>query len=344
MEETAGRGSTLRRIRVQAIQFSGAKPFYRSPEPEVAYTAEDSWICVRKLGQFLIYPLFLASQGRSVLARQLLRDLHNGVQAADFPELTQIEADWRRNHATESPLTFLARLRGLVEGISLPEAKSAWSRYQSERSLTPSTAWSHKRHTFYKLLQDLKPRTLTDLACNRGWHSRLATEHGMSSIAIDVDESCVRHVYAEANRESRHILPVVMDLTDPSPRYGVGSRELPPAADRLRSEMATAFAVEHHLVFGRHGLEFSDVAKCLSPFTSRWLLVEFVPPAPNTNANPWAWRPESVAWYRLDHFVGAFQEEFERVEVVPRDGGGRQIVICEYPKRKSGPCDTASSQ
>ena len=91
--------------------------------------------------------------------------------------------------------------------------------------------------------------TVLDLGANDGRFSRVAVEAGASlAIAVDGDHLVVDHLYRQlrADGETR-ILPLVMDLSDPSPGLGWRSRERPSFVERVRPDLVLCLAVIHHL-------------------------------------------------------------------------------------------------
>src|SRR5690606_17205378 len=94
-------------------------------------------------------------------------------------------------------------------------------------------------------------------------------------IATDKDETCINKLYLDQNARLLDILPLAIDFRNPSPAYGIDLR-CKAAVDRLKSEMVFALAIVHHLVF-KQSLDFKTIIDNLSIYTTRWLLVEFIP-------------------------------------------------------------------
>ena len=88
-----------------------------------------------------------------------------------------------------------------------------------------------------------------DLGANDGRFSRVAVDAGASlAIAVDGDHLVVDHLYRQLRREGEtRILPLVMDLSDPSPGLGWRGRERPSFVDRVRPDLVLCLAVIHHL-------------------------------------------------------------------------------------------------
>lgn len=321
---------TLERPQSYYLLFDGPRPIYVNPGSIAPLTLRTFRRAVELISGSLIYPLALARDGKSHLARRLLRGAGVGINPEDFPplgELARAITAWLDQLA---PADFLRALSREVEDMPIPDEGSEWSEYYgADAQPTPDSRWSSKQREVRRVLAELRPRTVTDLGCNAGWYARLAAQEGAEVVAADYDETCVNRLYSRALEGGEAVLPLVMDINDPSPAFGPGPGWLPSAAERLRSELVLALAISHHLVFSGMRLTLNQLVGAFAPFTKRWLLVEFVPfdgermPYLRTD------RPECADWYNLDSFVAALGERFSSVSVLPGQPGARNLVLCE---------------
>jgi hypothetical protein len=135
----------------------------------------------------------------------------------------------------------------------------------------------------------------------------------------------MNQLYRQIRKTDRNVYPVVMDFRFPTPARGVANRGFAPATERLRSEMVMCLAAVHHL--GIHaGLSFDLIAEGLRSFTSRWVLVEFVPPEDETAKEYLAGTPRP--WYTEPEFMAALQRRFETVERLPSYESPRTLILC----------------
>ena len=93
-------------------------------------------------------------------------------------------------------------------------------------------------------------RRAWDLGCNTGSFSRIVAEHADHVVAMDGDWMAIEHLYqAQKARPDRgQILPLVVNLSDPSPNQGwrgVERRSLP---ERGAPELTLCLALIHHIV------------------------------------------------------------------------------------------------
>src|SRR6266496_1046682 len=332
------------------VLFEGTKPCYVDFASIVPLTADGDWPAYDEFCRFFVYPLLLCSAGHSRVARWLLHDYDKGVLATEVdrfgrsafsrrplwqhlrlaakkctPRLLHplLGHSWRRcslrkkNLAAKSAdrLADLRRLRKRVEQIPISMPRTAWSEYYEDcfPPFTPSAQWTPKHDSFLRIITELRPRTLLDVGSNRGWFSQLAARLGVQVIASDVDDPSLNKLFRDASAESLPILPIFMDIRSPEPAYGLTYEWFAPATERFRSDMVLALAVVHHLVFTQK-LNFGQIAKALSAFCKRWLVVEFIGPADRYVRE---WNPERYPWYHLDAFLAALGKQYARIRQFP---------------------------
>ncbi len=233
---------------------------------------------------------------------------------------------WRRHleHALEEVFD---RLREEVERIPTVEPRTEWSEYYHAAfpSFDPSPAWSAKHRSVRQVFDEARPATVLDVGCNRGWYSQLAARSGARVVAFDTDETCVTRLHADAADAALPILPLIGDIRNPAPGYGLDNQWIAPATERLRCEWVLGLAIVHHLAF-KMRLSLDQIVQGLSAFSSRGLLVEFIPPDDRYVSE---WRPERLPEYALDTMRAALERRYRVVRVMPSDPEPRVLLRCE---------------
>ena len=100
---------------------------------------------------------------------------------------------------------------------------------------------------------------------------------------------------------------------------------LPSATQRLKSEMALALALVHHMVF-KSNLTFEQITQGLSDFTTKYLLVEFIPKE-DRYVKEW-WTP-AKSWYSLDEFQRSLRRHYSSVTLLESYPEPRVLLLCE---------------
>jgi hypothetical protein len=145
-------------------------------------------------------------------------------------------------------------------------------------------------------------------------------------ICADNDLAAIEKLYRSIRNRPVGILPVYLNIMMP----GGGSR----SADapersvyaRMQCEMALALAITHHLSLTQK-IPFDTIASTLAGYTSRHLLVEFMPWGLGIGKPS----PGLPAWYTLEDFAAAFRPHFQKIEIFRTNAecNERILVVCE---------------
>jgi hypothetical protein len=169
-----------------------------------------------------------------------------------------------------------------------------------------------------------------DLGANDGRFSQLAVDSGARRVvAVDSDQLVVDRLYRRLHATGEHrILPLVLDLADPSPGLGWRGRERPSFVDRVRPDLVLALAVVHHLAL-TNTVPFGHIVDLLADLASP-LVVEFPhrddPMAARLLARK---RAGLFGHYRLDRWEVALRRRFDVVESETLPSGTRTLYGCK---------------
>ena len=168
----------------------------------------------------------------------------------------------------------------------------------------------------------------SDLGANTGRFSRIALQKGATTISFDIDPAAVEKNYLELkeNNESR-LLPLVLDLTNPSPGLGRANNERDSLGNRLNSDLIIALALIHHLAISNN-LPFSKISQILSNL-SQWLIIEFVPKTDSQVQRLLTDREDIFSDYTQKDFEAAFLQHFTIHNVKDCQGSQRCIYLME---------------
>lgn len=174
------------------------------------YKSGDLWIDYRQFCQHFLAPLSLMVYC-DIRRNQLLRIYIDGVPRID-------------NHSG-----IMHRLKWQSDGIE-------WVDYYNEINYTQLG------------LEMAKPRSVWDLWANTGLFSRLASKHGIFTVAFDVDPACVERTYLETVKHQESCLfPLLLDLTNPRSGIGWENKGRTYLINRGPVDMVFALALLHHL-------------------------------------------------------------------------------------------------
>jgi hypothetical protein len=146
----------------------------------------------------------------------------------------------------------------------------------------------------------------------------------MDPVAV---EKNYRHV---VERRERHLLPLLLDLSNPSPRTGWAHEERESFADRGPADLVLALALVHHLAIG-HNLPLPRIAAFFAAL-ARALVIEFVPKEDSQLQRMLATREDIFDRYTRADFEAAFARYFTIEQASPVRETARVIYVMR--KRK----------
>ncbi len=212
-----------------------------------------------------------------------------------------------------------------IEGLNWSPAGTEWSDYTSDNNYTAAAAGS-KRELVTDLLRGRGIRTVWDLGANTGEYSRAARAVAERVVAFDVDPAAVELNYRRVRAEGEGgILPLLMDLTNPSPALGWAHRERRSLEERGPADALLALALVHHLAIG-HNLPLGRIAEFLARL-GRTLVIEFVPKSDSQVQRMLRSRPDIFPCYTREGFEAAFRRSFEIDAVHPVAGSERLLYL-----------------
>ncbi len=238
----------------------------------------------------------------------------------------RVHASFQQRHAGSSgasrarPLSrsafdnLLVSLHSLVRKLDWAPEGTEWANYTEGDSYEPD-ALARKQDLVEGHLAAVAPGTVWDLGANVGVYSRLAASAGADVVSFDVDPACVEQSYREV-RESgeKRILPLLLDLTNPSPAIGWANAERGTLASRGRPDLILALALVHHLAISNN-VPLPRIADTFAQLGEE-LVIEFVPKSDPKVKTLLATRRDVFPGYTREGFEAAFAEHYD---VLARD-------------------------
>lgn len=321
-------GMVLKDASAYNVQFVKGKPIFIDTLSFEAYEEGEPWIAYRQFCSHFLAPLALMALVDVRLA-SLLRTNIDGIPldlASDLlPGMTKLKPGLAMHlhlhgkaskmSATEDVkkvyisktglLASLDSLRGTVEGLRWEVKGTQWADYYSDTNYS-ETAMAEKRRLVGAFLQASGARTCWDLGANTGEFSRIAAELGFETVAWDVDPGAVERAYIA---KIPGVLPLLQDLTNPSPNLGWAGGERDSLEARGPAEVVLALALVHHLAIGNN-VPLADVAAYFARL-GKQAIVEFVPKEDSQVRRLLASRRDIFPTYHLEGFREAFTPFFE---------------------------------
>ena len=204
-------------------------------------------------------------------------------------------------------LALIDGLRRTVQSLKPPRHSSTWGGYTPCTSYSDTAARSKER-IVRELIAESGGSVIWDVGANDGHYSEIAAECEASVVALDADDNAVERMYARSRSQASSILPLVMDLANPSPALGWNLEERRSLFERSNADLVMALALVHHLAIG-HNLPLGHIASFFARLAPR-LILEWVPKSDPMTQRLLASREDIFPEYTLTDLRAAFSPYF----------------------------------
>jgi hypothetical protein len=123
------------------------------------------------------------------------------------------------------------------------------------------------------------------------------------------------------------LLPLLLDLTNPSPSIGWDLRERDSILVRGPADAVMALALMHHLTISNN-VPFESLARFLTRL-GRWLIIEFVPKEDPQAQKLLVWREDIFGDYARETFETVFGRHYRIRESLEVTATGRRLYLME---------------
>jgi len=250
--------------------------------------------------------------------------LHSKAQIAYAN--TKVRPTQRGTRMTKTQhLGILDSLQRTVSRLKRKNDRSEWGKYYTETNYD-ETAFAHKKSLVNDFISSTKAKFVWDIGGNTGEFSRLASQKGIPTISFDIDPIAIEKNYLTSKRENEpNILPLLLDLTNPSPNLGWNNKERMSIFERRLPDAVLALALIHHLAISNN-LPLGHLAQFFSRI-SPWLIIEFVPKSDSQVQRLFLSRKDIFPDYSKKGFETAFTVYFSIQESVNVRNSERKLYL-----------------
>jgi SAM-dependent methyltransferase len=215
-----------------------------------------------------------------------------------------------------------------LKALEPAPAVSKWTDYTEAKSLYSEAEFSEKEAFVAEALALAQPGTVLDVGANEGHFSFLAAKTGASVVAIDSDPAVVGAIWRKAHAKRLDVLPLVVDLTRPTPATGWRNQECESFLDRSRAgfDLAMFLAVIHHMLVTER-VPLDDLLDLAAEITREYALIEYVAPDDPMFKRIVRGREALYSHLTRDRFEAAAKRRFELIRSARIGGLHRWVYL-----------------
>ena len=339
-------GMSLKDASAYNIQFIGTEPRFIDTLSFGELTEHEPWVAYRQFCEHFLAPLALMSRV-DVRLNRLLVFYHEGIPLelasrllpvssyvnlsllthlhvhARFQKQTfkrKPEVNKHRYFGKKALIGLTETLEQLIKSLKVKDNKSHWNSYYEDN--TYSTADQKRKIDFITTVcRQIKPKLVWDLGANMGLYSRVAAQFADYVVAMDSDHACVDSLFMQ--KKQTKILPLWIDLTNPSPALGWENNERKSLLDRGPADLVLALALIHHLAIGNN-VSFAQLAHFFKTI-ARHLLIEFIPKTDPQVKRLLTFRRDIFNEYSEETFMASFSKYFTVTKKINLSHHGRSL-------------------
>ncbi len=352
-KEALNYGMILKDASAYNVQFHHGHPVFIDTLSFSKYVEGTPWVGYRQFCQHFLAPLALMALTDIRLSRMMV-DFIDGIPLDLASKLLPASSKFNYGLLTHIHLHALAQSKYAGSGTEGKKAAGSVSRMglvglienleNTIRKLNwhpEGTAWvdyyqatNYSDHSFgdkikivESLIRKVAPQSMIDLGANTGVFSRLAKGiEGCSIVSTDIDPGAVEVNYLESKKAKEiHLLPLLMDLTNPSPAIGWENKERSSFFSRGPVDLVMALALIHHLAISNN-LPLAKISGTLAKL-GKYLIIEFVPKEDSQVQRLLASREDIFPLYTIQNFRDTFTKDFKIIEEIPVQQTKRTVFL-----------------
>ncbi|HEX6193152.1 MAG TPA: hypothetical protein VFZ42_12345 [Chitinophagaceae bacterium] len=349
VREAISHGMILKDATPYNIQWHNGRLVFIDTLSFEKYDETKPWIAYRQFCEQFLSPLLLTHYSKLPL-QQLLLAYPDGIPIAFTSEFlpwrsrlsvdTYLHIHLHARYSQKKPatqqrkpgsfskkklLTLITSLQSLINKLQLPPATSTWSAYYEEASQRNNYMEQKSAIINKWLTSSTKFETAADLGANTGEYAKLLAASGIKTIAADFDPYCINTLYKSLKPSGNNLLPLVIDLSLPTPAIGVNNKERQSFIERTNVDLVLALALIHHLAIGKN-IPFEMIAEFFSTI-GNYLVIEFVPKTDPKVQLMLQQKDDIYVNYSEENFEAAFATQYNVEDRQPIAATGRVLYL-----------------
>lgn len=345
-------GMSLKDASAYNIQFQQGRPIFIDTLSFEKYEEGMPWVAYRQFCQHFLAPLSLMAK-KDIRLAQMLRLHIDGIPldltSKLLPASTRLnfglgthihlhaksqeryadkevsQAEVKGRVSKSAMLGLFDSLLSTVRSLNVKTIQTEWTDYYQDNNYTEAS-FEAKRQLVKSFIEKVNPKQVWDLGGNTGEFSRAASDLGISMVCFDIDPGAVQQNYelVKKNKE-KFMLPLRMDLTNPSPDLGWHNAERESMQARGPVDLVMALALIHHMAISNN-VPLVEIADYFAEL-GEYLIIEFVPKSDSQVKRLLASRVDIFPDYNLEGLKRAFETRFKLNEEQKVPGSERTLLL-----------------
>ena len=348
-------GMCLKDSSAYNIQFHQGRPVMIDTLSFEKYVEGTPWVAYRQFCQHFLAPLALMAKTDVELNKLLIAHIdgiplalaskllpraswfnigllmHLHVHAMTQKRYSDSAAsnDGKKNRSVSKTglIGIVQSLCNVVRKLDWRQGGTEWGDYYNITNYSDD-AFDEKQKLVRQFLEKASPKKVWDLGANNGVFSRIAASMDVTTISFDIDPSAVELNYRTVrDKKEKRLLPLLLDLTNPSPNLGWNGNERDSFFRRGPTDCIMALALIHHLAISNN-LPFYKIAEFFYNLCE-YLIIEFVPKEDSQVQKLLSSRVDIFKEYDQTHFESVFSRYFSILRAEPIIHSERTLYLMQ---------------
>ena len=345
-------GMTLKDATGFNIQFQSSKPIFIDTLSFEKINNDFSWVAYKQFLEMFFNPLILSRYVDENLCVKILKSSINGIDSSDLNKLLALKYKFKpsilfhvvlpsifnnkvkRNNnrnkkstiSKKQHLNIVEQLYSFISNLNLKNSKTQWGQYYNDVNQEKDKYLLDKKAFISNTIESLDNiNVVWDLGSNDGYFSRLFKKDSFV-ISMDYDWKSVESNYIQNKKAKKHnILPLCIDLINPSPGVGWMNNERSSIFNRLaKPNLIMGLALVHHLL--NFNIPLNKIVDLFNN-SAKYLIIEYVPFNDPKSQEIFYSRRYEYDYPTLEVFNNAFEKNFTLVRKKKLEQTNRVILF-----------------
>ena len=330
-------GMSLKDATAYNVQFHNGRPIFIDTLSFEKYEENKPWVAYKQFCQHFLAPLALMSK-TDIRLNQLLKIYIDGIPldlaSKILPAKTKLNfsllmhihmhsiaqkkyekkgtASKKTEISKKNLESIIISLKSVVSKLKKNKQDTEWAEYYTFTNYSDK-AFLNKKEIITNFVKSVKPKTVWDLGANTGEFTQIGCDYGAKCVAYDIDPLAVDANYLRVKeKKSTNLLPLVLDLLNPTPDIGWNNEERKSVKNRPHPDLIFALAIIHHIALSNN-TPLSKIAKCFSELSEN-LIIEFVPKTDSKVKILLESREDIFSRYNENDFITDFEEYYKIID------------------------------